>query len=104
MKTLVRKNIFYKSALDDQTTGAKIDKMFGDRGVFGGGGPPFVNTIDYISISTTGDATDFSDLIQSHIPKISGIARCCYGNVVYGVYNGARVARSTPPEDTSTTI
>ena len=66
MKTLVRKNIFYKSALDDQTTGAKIDKMFGDRGVFGGGyippSPIQKNTIDYITISTPGNATDFGDL------------------------------------------
>ena len=69
MKTLVRKNIFYKSALDDQTTGAKIDKMFGDRGLFGGGYTYTnwveVNTIDYITIATPGNATDFGDLTQS---------------------------------------
>ena len=69
MKTLVRKNIFYKSALDDQTTGAKIDKMFGDRGLFGGGYTYTnwveVNTIDYITIATPSNATDFGDLTES---------------------------------------
>ena len=36
----------------------------GVRGVFGGGyaTPTIVNTIDYITIATTGDATDFGDL------------------------------------------
>lgn len=34
----------------------------GDRGVFGGGKNNGENTIDYISISTTGDAAYFGDL------------------------------------------
>ena len=35
------------------------------RGIFGGGnaGPAKVNTIDFITIATTGDAIDFGDLI-----------------------------------------
>ena len=82
MKTLVRKNIFYKSALDDQTTGAKIDKMFGDRGVFGGGAPPTLNTIDYIAISTLGNATDFGDLTQARY----GLAATSDGS--RGVFGG----------------
>ena len=32
------------------------------RGVVGGGTPTYINTIDYITIATTGDATDFGDL------------------------------------------
>ena len=32
------------------------------RGVFGGGGHPATNTIDYITIATTGNATGFGDL------------------------------------------
>jgi hypothetical protein len=34
------------------------------RGVFGGGGP-IVNTIDYITIASIGNAIDFGDLTQS---------------------------------------
>ena len=37
--------------------------IFGSRGVFGGGSG--LNTIDYIPISTPGNATDFGDLTQS---------------------------------------
>jgi len=35
------------------------------RGVFAGGrAPGYVNTIDYVTISTTGNALDFGDLTQ----------------------------------------
>ena len=34
----------------------------GVRGVFPGGGSTIVNTIDYITISTQGNATDYGDL------------------------------------------
>ena len=43
-------------------------KLFGDRGVFGGGVNPsyaYVNSIDYIPIATPGNATDFGDLTQT---------------------------------------
>ena len=92
MKTLVRKNIFYKSALDDQTTGAKIDKMFGDRGVFGGGyippSPIQKNTIDYITISTPGNATDFGDLTQTrgYLGATSDGSRGVFGGGRYPFY------------------
>ena len=33
------------------------------RGVFAGGVDPYRNSIDFITISTTGDATDFGDLV-----------------------------------------
>jgi len=35
---------------------------YGDRGVIAIGGPSYVNNIDYITITTTGNATDFGDL------------------------------------------
>ena len=36
----------------------------GGRGAFGGGETPsYQNTIDYVTISTAGDATDFGDLV-----------------------------------------
>ena len=40
---------------------------YGGRGVFGGGhtGSAKVNTIDYITISTTGNATDFGDMLAT---------------------------------------
>ena len=46
--------------------GNTLTRLFGSRGVFGGGyefpTPIHKNTIDYITISTTGNATDFGDL------------------------------------------
>ncbi len=36
----------------------------GTRGVFGGGYTPITNTIEYVTISTTGNALDFGDLTQ----------------------------------------
>jgi len=45
----------------------------GARGIFGGGATPTaVNTIDYINISSTGNATDFGDNTRTGI----GIAAC----------------------------
>jgi hypothetical protein len=35
------------------------------RGIFAGGNNPPVNTIDYVTISSTGNATDFGDLVGS---------------------------------------
>jgi len=42
-----------------------------DTGVFGGGNGP-TDTIDYITIATTGDATDFGDLTVAR----QGLAAC----------------------------
>ena len=40
--------------------------FFGPRGVFGGGyDNPVPNVIDYITIPTTGNATDFGDLVNA---------------------------------------
>ena len=53
--------------------------LFGPRGVFGGGSTGVgsdtsVNTIDYITIATTGNATDFGDLTVSRnfLAAVSG--------------------------------
>jgi hypothetical protein len=53
-------------------------------GVFGGGfgSPTYVNTIDYITIATTGNATDFGDLTQA----IYGLAAC--SSSTRGVFGG----------------
>ena len=37
-------------------------KWYGPRGAWGGGHHPTVDTIDYITIATPGNATDFGDL------------------------------------------
>lgn len=60
------------------------------RGVFAGGRDntnAYVNTIDYISISTTGNATDFGDLIANGQGRagVSSSTRGCWG----GRYDGA---------------
>ena len=52
----------------------------GTRGVFGGG-EPNQNTIDYVSLDTTGDAIDFGDLQRSK-NVLAGLAdrtRACFG-------------------------
>ena len=41
-----------------------FDRSLGGRGVFGGGAP-FTNIMDYITIPSTGNAIDFGDLTQS---------------------------------------
>ncbi|MFZ9876933.1 MAG: hypothetical protein ACO3EG_00005, partial [Chitinophagaceae bacterium] len=54
-------------------------------GVFGGGQTPSnVNTIDYITIATTGNATDFGDLTQERY----GLAAC--SSSTRGVFGGGR--------------
>jgi hypothetical protein len=60
------------------------------RGLFGGGyvGPP-TNIIDYITISSTGDATDFGDLTQARLRLQS-----CSSNT-RGVFGGGDTLPST---------
>jgi len=60
----------------------------GTRGVFGGGQPGSTPTIDYVNVSTTGDALDFGDLTYSDgfICKGGAASR------VRGLFQGGRVA------------
>ncbi len=46
----------------------------GNRGLFGGGNNPSVNIIDYITISTIGNALDFGDLIGSGLSNLSKLS------------------------------
>jgi len=67
------------SSPDSQTGGA--------RGVFGGGYSPTANnTINYITISTTGNATDFGDLTQARI-ALGGLS-----SSTRGVFGGGLVS------------
>ena len=53
------------------------------RGVFGGGNVSgTVNTIDYISIASTGNATDFGDLTvtKEFAPAVSSGTRAVFGS------------------------
>jgi len=70
------------------------DYLSGDIGVFGGGyaSPTYSNIIDYITISTTGNATDFGDLTIAN----QYLAAC--SSSTRGVFGGG----STPPGTTNT--
>lgn len=61
---------------------AAVSNLFNDRGVFGGGmesGFSFFNTLEYITISTTGNGTDFGDLTKER--------KYCYGAGSNGTNN-----------------
>ena len=56
----------------------------GSRGLTGGGATPSaVNTIDYVTIASAGDALDFGDLAAGTVIGVSGAAasftRCIWG-------------------------
>ena len=52
------------------------------RGIFGGGGSPNINTIEYINISTQGNTIDFGDISES-VVNGSGL-----GSSTRGVFGG----------------
>ena len=64
--TINTENYFY---LPTETTEQRdvINNNYGARGVFGGGAgsPANFNTMNYVTISSTGDAQDFGDLTQA---------------------------------------
>jgi len=47
------------------TTDSPDIQTGGTRGLWAGGPSPFTNAIDFVTIATTGDATDFGDLTQA---------------------------------------
>lgn len=60
-----------------------LPARYGDRGVFGGGDlGTKLNVIDYVSISTPGNATDFGDLSTIR----NGLAAC--SDATYGLFGG----------------
>ena len=63
----------------------------GIRGVFGGGspGPSQINTIEYITIATVGNVTDFGDLMYAHANG-GGTS-----NGTRGIFGGGAVAAYT---------
>jgi hypothetical protein len=57
---------WWEMVIDTPNLGTSSDTTAGARGVFGGGyAPASQNTIDYINISSTGNAQDFGDLITA---------------------------------------
>lgn len=72
------------TSADSQTGGA--------RGVFGSGGstPVIFNVIDYITITTTGNAIDFGDLLSTHTIKSS-----C-SSTTRGLFGGGQDGPATP--------
>ena len=72
-------------------SGTTAERGSRGRGMWGGGfGPSQFNTIDYVTIATTGDATDFGDLTRAN-DYVSGLA-----SSVRGVWCGGNA-----PGDTS---
>ena len=66
---------------------------FGDRAIFAGGvysGSSRTNVMDYLDITTTGNATDFGDMPGSY-SHISGASDATYG-VYIGSYTGSGVS------------
>ena len=64
------------------------------RGLFGGGRTPsYLNTIDYVTISTTGNAQDFGDLTQARGYMASSSSR------TRGVFNGGGVPGAVNTQD-----
>ena len=64
------------------------------RGLFGGGRTPsYLNTIDYVTISTTGNAQDFGDLTQARGYMASSSSR------TRGVFNGGGVPSAVNTQD-----
>ena len=70
--------------LSTPNLGQGSDTQPGARGVYAGGQSANTNTIDYINISSTGDATDFGDLTQARLSP-SGFASNTRG-VICGGY------------------
>jgi len=76
--------------LSTPNLGRSVDTEPGARGVFGGGGAPAaVNTIDYVNISSTGDAIDFGDLLFT-----SFINGSC-SSATRGLWAGSRPSTNT---------
>ena len=63
------------------------------RGVFGGGSPSYVNTMNFITISTAGNAEDFGDMTTGHQSRAS------FASATRGLFSGGYV-----PSGTSTAI
>ena len=63
------------------------------RGVFGGGSPSYVNTLNFITISTAGNAEDFGDMTTGHQ------SRAAFASATRGIFAGGYV-----PSGTSTAI
>ena len=55
----------FEATSEELGGGTGSNTGLGTRGLFMGGGPSVTNTIDYITISTLGDAQDFGDLTQA---------------------------------------
>ena len=52
------------------------------RGVFGGGSPSYVNTLNFITISTAGNAEDFGDMTTGHQ------SRAAFASATRGIFAG----------------
>ena len=74
-----------KNKLSDGTYPGSQD-LAGTIGLFAGGkNPSNINTVDQISIPTTGNTTDYGDLIQAQDGRAYGL-----GSATRGIHGGGR--------------
>jgi len=66
-----------------------ITAWYGARGLFAGGGYPNSNVIDYITIASSGNATDFGDLTVARDPAVAGAS-----NGTRAIFAGGRLDSS----------
>ena len=80
---------WWNMVTDTPNLGTSSDTTAGARGLFGGGGSTKVDTIEYINISSAGDAIDFGDLtsVKSGPFGCSSSTRGLFG----GGYNPTRL-------------
>ena len=73
------------------TTASPDIETGGTRGLFMGGGPSVTDTIDFIAVDTTGNATDFGNLTQSRWTGGSAASQtravCAGGEIPSGIVN-----------------
>jgi hypothetical protein len=74
---------WWEMVIDTPNLGVAANTDAGARGVFGGGqaGPANTNTIEYITISSTGNSQDFGDLFQTRrlVSSCSSSTRGLFG-------------------------
>ena len=96
IKSLGNNNITYTAVWEKTGTGAMSPPpspivAWGDRGVYGGGNTgSSSNILDYITIATTGDATDFGDLITARQSCNSGTSSDVRG-LIQGGWTGSNL-------------
>tara|TARA_R100001530_G_scaffold12694_1_gene11847 strand:- start:794 stop:1774 length:981 start_codon:yes stop_codon:yes gene_type:complete len=80
---------FGDTSVDDIQSNGGCSNDTGDRGIYGGGevstaSPVYVNVIEYITISTASDGTDFGNLLEARY----ALSSCSNGEADRGTFAG----------------